>query len=712
MINVSNEFKEIVSGNDRTFYASAEITLNDNTVLNLDNSQLSGLKIDDGGKFGLGTAIINKLTLSINNLNDEFSDYDFTDAIIRPSIGLQLSETIETLHKGVFVAENPKAIGSIIHITAFDNMIKFDRPFSEVSQVFPCTIRDLLITVCNHCGVSLATSTFYNQDFIIKERPDDVATCREVISWIAGISVSIARCNVNGALELRWYDIETLESEANIDGGKFDSDTPYSSGDSVDGGTFAFNDGDNIDGGNFTDLKKYHHFYSHIQTPTVATDDVVITGVSIPVTAENSVTYGESGYMYTLEGNKLIQDELDAEYVAEKVGQKIIGMRFRPLSIVVRSDPTVEAGDIAIVSTRKGVYQTLISSVSYSVGQPMRIENDAEPPLRNSSKRYSEVTKAVVEARKLIEVETNARTLAIQNLANELANSSGLYMTKEQQPDLSFIYYMHDKPTLAESMIVWKLTAEAFGISTDGGTTYPYGLDVNGDAILNRIYAIGLDADYINAGSIRGIEIVTNRGKIAGLNISENGFVSDNDILQITNSYDGEGNPIRGRIQVRDSIPDPSMGVVNSYTEYTGNGVLISADKDVDENSLAKRISELTIDGVSVSETDKTGDTERYLSIMPGIFESDTPNKSFYFTPYTGGDSVIFMDGYGMQVYSDSKIYINAPEIELFGSKDFGQGTVIDGQNFYNIYSKVVANAFDISLIKSDIQAIKAHLNI
>lgn len=712
MINVSNEFKEIVSGNDRTFYASAEITLSDNTVLNLDNSQLSGLKIDDGGKFGLGTAIINKLTLSINNLNDEFSDYDFTDAIIRPSIGLQLSETIETLHKGVFVAENPKAIGSIIHITAFDNMIKFDKPFSEVSQVFPCTIRDLLITVCNHCGVSLATSTFYNQDFIIKERPDDVATCREVISWIAGISVSIARCNVNGALELRWYDIETLESEANIDGGKFDSDTPYSSGDSVDGGTFAFNDGDNIDGGSFTDLKKYHHFYSHIQTPTVATDDVVITGVSIPITAENSVTYGESGYMYTLEGNKLIQDELDAEYVAEKVGQKIIGIRFRPLSIVVRSDPTVEAGDIAIVSTRKGVYQTLISSVSYSVGQPMRIENDAEPPLRNSSKRYSEMTKAIVEARKEIDKKITAYNIAVQQLTNLMANSFGVYKSEETLEDGSTIYYMHDKPTLAESQTIWKMTADAFAVSTDGGETWNAGFDSEGNAVVNILNAIGVNADWINAGSIRGIEIVTNRGKIAGLNISENGFVSDNDILQITNSYDGEGNPIRGRIQVRDSIPNPSMGVVNSYAEYTGNGVMVFADKDADENSLAKRISELTLDGVSVTETDETGDTEGYLSIMPGIFESDTRDKMFFFTPYTGGDSVMFMDGYGMQVFSDSKVYINAPEIELFGSKNFGQGTVIDGQNFYEIYSMVVGNAFDINLMKSDIQAIKAHLNM
>ena len=88
----------------------------------------------------------------------------------------------------------------------------------------------------------------------------------------------------------------------------------------------------------------------------------------------------------------------------------------------------------------------------------------------------------------------------------------------------------------------------------------------------------------------------------------------------------------------------------------------------------------------------------------------------FFFTPYDSsnpdGDSVMFMDGYGIQVVSDSKIYINAPEIELFGSKDFGQGTVIDGKNFFELWSMVVANAFDISLMQSDIQAIKAHLNM
>ena len=90
---------------------------------------------------------------------------------------------------------------------------------------------------------------------------------------------------------------------------------------------------------------------------------------------------------------------------------------------------------------------------------------------------------------------------------------------------------------------------------------------------------------------------------------------------------------------------------------------------------------------------------------MPGTFTSDTRDKMFFFTPYTGNESIMFMDGYGMQVFSGSKIYINAPEIELFGSNNLGTRYMIDGQNFYEVYSMVVANA-------ADIQAIKTRLNM
>ena len=90
-----------------------------------------------------------------------------------------------------------------------------------------------------------------------------------------------------------------------------------------------------------------------------------------------------------------------------------------------------------------------------------------------------------------------------------------MYITAEKQKDGSTIYYVHDKPTLAESLVVWKLTATALGISTDGGKTYPYGLDVSGDAILNRIYVNGIDGKYIKIENEKLSEYVGKVNKTA-----------------------------------------------------------------------------------------------------------------------------------------------------------------------------------------------------
>lgn len=550
MINVSSEYREVLSGNDRVFYAYAEITLKDGTVLSLDNSNILDIKIDDAStpnnNFTIGSAIINQLTLQINNLYDEFSDYDFTDAIIRPSVGLQLSETIETVHKGVFIADDPKAAGSVINITALDYMSKFDRPFSEVTQSFPCSARDLLITVCTHCGVSLATSTFYNQDYIIETRPDDDAiSCREIISWIAQISVTFAKINNQGSLVLKWYD-EIDETEYN--GGIFDEDTPYSSGDNVDGGTFAFNDGDNIDGGSFTNLKKFHHIYSLYNKLDLAIDDVVITGVSVsdPVTIENSVLYGETGYVISLEGNKLIQSELDAQFIAQSIGQKIIGMRFRPFETTTRSDPTKETGDAIKVSDRKGnVYHSIVTNYTYSIAKPCRISCEAESPSRNSSKRYSESTKAVVEARKNMEKKLTAYDLAVQQMTSLIVHAFGLYKTEETLPDGSKIFYSHDKPTRAESSFVYQENSNGFFVSNDGGQTWNSGWDADGNAVFNVLSAIGINAEWIKVltsfsvgdnfsvneegklvaknADIQG-HIEADSGEIAGMEIGADGF--------------------------------------------------------------------------------------------------------------------------------------------------------------------------------------------
>ena len=88
------------------------------------------------------------------------------------------------------------------------------------------------------------------------------------------------------------------------------------------------------------------------------------------------------------------------------------------------------------------------------------------------------------------------------DLKDDLDNAAGLFQTTITQDDGSTIYYLHDKKTLERSTLVLKMNAKALGVSLDGGNTYSWGFDFDGNAILNEIYAIGLNADKIKTGCI------------------------------------------------------------------------------------------------------------------------------------------------------------------------------------------------------------------
>jgi hypothetical protein len=474
VLSTSNEYKNTIS-ESRIFHVTAEITLKDSTILTIDNTQIveGGIKIDDGvsqrGQFTIGSAIIGQLTLKLNNLNGEFNQYDFTDAIIRPSIGLELSESIETLNKGVYTVDSTKFIGSTIILTALDNMAKFDTPFKDVNITFPATTLKILQAITLHCGVFLETVSFMNNDLEITDRPEDTAlTCREMVSYIGQISGNFARINHNGGLELKWYEFEL-----------FDEEPP--------------------------DPNSIHHF-TVLSNVEIAMEDVVITGIQVLTNDEDTEPsfFGVEGYVVSIENNPLIDSSTIGQLVANSVGAKIVGMRFRPMELSILSDPSVEAGDVALVTDRKGnTYQTLVSNLTFSIGNYEDITCDAETPSWNSATRYSEATKTIVEARKKIKQELTYFDLAVQQLNDLLTHGFGVYKSSETLEDGSIIYYMHDKPTLGESTIIWKQTAEVFAVSTDGGETYQAGFDANGNAVINVLNAIGVVADWVKTGTIQ-----------------------------------------------------------------------------------------------------------------------------------------------------------------------------------------------------------------
>ncbi|WP_099205659.1 hypothetical protein [Scatolibacter rhodanostii] len=235
----------------------------------------------------------------------------------------------------------------------------------------------------------------------------------------------------------------------------------------------------------------------------------MITGIQVTEDTEesDSPTFmsGTPGYVLGIDGNPFVQAG-QGQTVANYLGAKIVGLRFRPLSVSALSDPSIEAGDVAIVSDRKGnSYRCHLSNLSFTVGQMENFSCDAATPSRKSAASYSAVTKAIVEMRNRVKVETTAREQAIADLTNTLANSSGLFSTDVTQPDGSKIRYAHDKKTLAESTIVWKFTAEAWAVSTDGGKTYPTGFTMNGDMVARMLSVVGLDADWIKAGNLKAL---------------------------------------------------------------------------------------------------------------------------------------------------------------------------------------------------------------
>ena len=518
MLNVSSAFKQLLHDDKRDYLTYADITLSDGTKLSLDNSNIwnSGVEISDSvssdNSFDVGAAIVNSAKIVINNIYDDYSDYDFSNAEVILYIGLELPDkTIEKIRKGTFRVDEPKYNGAIITLNCLDNMTKFDRPYSESTLQYPATLNQIVRDACSKCGVTLQTYDFPHDDYVVQERPDDEATTfGEVIQWSAQIACRFCRCDVYGRLELKWYDQEILEESTYLNGGNF-SDNPDTSN-VVSGGAFSpWADGETLSGGNFSDLDSVHHI-SSLSSLSVSTDDVVITGVRVSVKASDEeneqeivVTQaGTDGYVISIEDNELINVS-DGATVVGWLGESLIGFRFRKASISHLSDPTMEAGDVAFLTDSKGnSYNILISSTKFnSNGSYQNTESSAADPIRNSATRFSEATKNYVSYRKEIQKERTEREKALEELGNRIDNSSGVFTTVEKQPNGSNICYLHNKPQLADSDIIWKMTAEAWGVSTDGGESYNAGMTVDGDTIVRILTATGVNADWINAGAIR-----------------------------------------------------------------------------------------------------------------------------------------------------------------------------------------------------------------
>lgn len=585
MINVSNKFRQLLSDDDRSYLAYVDITLADGTVFNLTNSEIwvGGLAkedaVSDDNTFNaVGSAVVNSATFIINNVDDEYSIYDFDNAKVVTYVGKEIDGVVEKIRLGTYKVDEPKYNGATISLYALDNMAQFDRPYSVSALQYPATLSQIVLDACTVCGVELGSVNFPYSNYTVQERPsEDTITFRTVISWVAGVIGCFAKCNPAGQLIFKWFNRTLLESvSANLDGGVFDESSPtYTSGDSADGGSFnPWDTGYEFDAGEFNRLDEIHYI-SSLYSQNIGVDDIIITGVKIDVETQdedgNNVTKtyssGGSGYTIELSGNKFITTDT-AQDITDRLGEQLIGLKFRQANISHINDPTIEAGDIAIIIDHKNnTYPILVTRTNFAVGRSQTTVCGAETPARNSASVYNEQVKNYVALKSLLNSEKTVRELALQelkrSLTDQINSSAGLYTTIETTQSGN-IYYMHNKQNLSESDIVWKMTAEALAVSTDGGQTYNFGVTVNGTVISNILSTIGISFDWARGGTLTlgGQDNTNGEMRILDASGNETGRFNNNGINMNNGKFSVDSN---GNVQ---AMSFTAYGSLLCYEHY------------------------------------------------------------------------------------------------------------------------------------------------
>lgn len=520
MINVSSAFKNQLKSGKRNFLSYINVTLSDGNVLEIDNSKImqNGLKIEDAvsssGTFQIGSAIINKATITLNNMYDEYTGVDFEGANVVVNVGLELPDgTIESVKKGVYTVTSAKGRNSsVVTLECLDNMYKFDKDYSESKLTYPATIKQIVQDACDNCGVVLFTTTFDGEDYVIEKEPDkNGLTFRAVLMYAVQIIAKWAKCDTNGRLVIGWYDNSIITTEKTLVA-KNGNVIASKDGEIIKVKVPASND-DYLSGDIINDMLRIESYFSD----DIALNHSVITGVQVYETVNDvqiPYLYGSKGYVVTISENKLIAQGKERE-IAKMIGDRVIGTRFHRMSVTTLSDPTIESGDRAYLITAKNkVYYTYINNTIFTIGNSQMFACEGEEPAAAENGRLDVNTQILVGSGNKAAKKLNNYKMAVDLMTSIISNSLGMFTTQVQTENGGYIICQHNKPLLEESDIIWMKTEQGFMVSTDGGETWNAGIDADGNAVVNVLSAVGINFDWARGGTLTLGGVLNGNGKL------------------------------------------------------------------------------------------------------------------------------------------------------------------------------------------------------
>ena len=354
-----------------------------------------------------------------------------------------------------------------------------------------------------------------------------------MLGYIAMIAGGNAICNSNGAVIIKSYDFSGLKK----------SDGTY-------------------------DYTKAQNFSGFQKNPSISTDMIRITGVK----AENddgdekqSYIVGSEDYCFLIENPLISGKEAQA---LQLIGNVIVGLEFYTFSGDHISNPLAEFMDPCFVQDMKGnLFFSVLSNITYTYLGSTSISCDTDSPETVKSQKATSGSKVYQNLKKqqVIKKEFEKQMDALEK---QVSNAPGTYISSEVQPDGSSIYYLHDKPTLAESKSVFKITADTITASTDGGKTWNGGFTVDGVMIAKIMTTIGINFDW----GVGGTLIIQDRnGKQTVYMDAETGEVR---LSVVSLSIQGE--------TVADIAEKKAESSLNDFTSNIYNPMISSLQKQID----------------------------------------------------------------------------------------------------------------------------------
>lgn len=368
MYNTSYDYRKAVRMLSRTDRLTGTIILNDGTEVPLSDKKIGpgGLSVTrkcvSGEELEFGGAILSTLSASFRTQRPQNA---FHGAIIEPYYGIQCSDgRWFDIPLGIYKVAEPARKGKIVTVTAYDNLIKLDkRYFGQVLAGTPYEVLNKICTICQIPFGMLEADMVTFPNGTGEMRIDTTSGCktyRDCVRQVAIMLGAIASADSTGAVVLRTFsktpDI-TLEKRHR----------------------YSLNLSDYI--------CSYDHLTIESTTKTVYTSAIVgdeaILGEAVLGEMLLDFDDASQGGLEMVIANAACWNAGNAEELknrCEVLLDELAELAYTPASWVMPGDPSMEPGDRIANSTDEGVFESLVTGITWKFRGKMHVESAGRNP--------------------------------------------------------------------------------------------------------------------------------------------------------------------------------------------------------------------------------------------------------------------------------------------------------------------------------------------